>query len=104
MHYPSPEEHNLILEDLQWLRYYVKNMHTKRTIDNVRDAAERIKSRYGHVSAQPTKDALGILEAGRYNDERIDMLFDVQLSVLENYLVTMSVYRDDYSILNDGWH
>jgi hypothetical protein len=89
---------------LEWLRYYVKNMHTKRTIDNVRDAAERIRSKYGHVSAQPTKDALGFLEAGKYNDERIDMLFDVQLGVLEEYLITMSNYRDDYSILNDGWH
>jgi len=79
-------------------------MDTKRAIDNVKDAAERIRSRYGHVSAQPTKDALGLLEAGKYNDERIDMLFDVQLGVLEEYLITMSNYRDDYSILNDGWH
>lgn len=104
MYYPSPEEHNHILEDLQWLRYYVKNMHTKRTVDNVRDAAEKIRSRYGHVSAQPTKDVLGLLEAGRYNDERIDMLLDIQTGVLEEYLISMSEYRDDYSILNDGWH
>ena len=104
MYCPTPEEHNHILEDIQWLRYYVKNMHTKRTIDNVRDAAEKIMSSYGLVSAQPTKDALVILEAGKYNDERIDMLFDVQIGVLEEYLYTMSEYRDEYSILNDGWH
>ncbi len=104
MYYPTPEEHLQILEDLQWLRYYVKNMHTKRTIDKVRDVSERIRSNYGHISAQPTRDALGLLEAGRYHDERIDVLFDVQLGVLENYLVTMSKHRDDYSILNDGWH
>jgi hypothetical protein len=104
MIYPSPEEHNHILEDLQWLRYYVKNMHTKRTVDNVRDAAEKIRSRYGHVSAQPTNDVLGLLEAGRYNDERIDMLLDVQADLLKEYLAAMSEYRDDYSILNDGWH
>ncbi len=94
----------IFLEDLQWLRYYVKNMQTKRTIDNVRDAVERIRSNYGHISAQPTRDALGLIEAGRYDDERIDMLFDIQLGVLEEYLVVMSEYRDDYSILNDGWH
>lgn len=104
MYYPSPEEHNHILEDLQRLRYYVKNMHTKRTVDNVRDAAEKIRSRYGHVSAQPTKDILRLLEAGRYNDEKIDMLLDIQAGVLEEYLVSMSEYRDDHSILNDGWH
>jgi hypothetical protein len=104
MYYPSPEEHDHILEDLQWLRYYVKNMNTKRTIDNVRDIVERIRSNYGHISAQPTREALGLLEAGRYDDERIDMLFDVQQGVLEEYLVVMSEYRDDYSILNDGWH
>lgn len=104
MYYPSPEEHNRVLEDLQWLRYYVKNMHTKRTVDSVRDAAEKIRSRYGHVSARPTKDALGLLEEGKYNDERIDMLLDSQAGVLEEYLITMSEYRDDYSILNDGWH
>ena len=104
MYYPTPEEHNHILEDLQWLRYYVKNMHTKRTIENVRDAAERIMSNYGLMSAQPTKDALVMLETGRYNDEIIDKLFDIQIGVLEEYLFTMSEYRDDYSILNDGWH
>ena len=104
MHYPSPEEHNHILEDLQRLNYYVKNMQTKRTIDNVKNVVEKIRSNYGHISAQPTRDALELLEAGRYHDERIDVLFDVQLGVLENYLVTMSKHRDDYSILNDGWH
>jgi hypothetical protein len=104
MYYPTPEEHNNILEDLQWLRYNVKNIHTKRTIDEIRYVAERIRSNYGHFSAQPTRDALGLLEAGRYNDEKIETLFNVQLSVLENYLITMSEYRDDHSILNDGWH
>ncbi len=104
MHYPTTEEHYHILEDLQTLRYYVKNMQTKRTIDNVRDAVERIRSNYGHISAQPTRDALGLIEAGRYDDERTDLLFNVQLGVLEEYLVVMSEYRDDYSILNDGWH
>jgi hypothetical protein len=104
MHYPSPEEHDRILEDLQWLRYYVKNMQTKRTIDNVTDVVERIRSNYGHISAQPTRDALGLIEAGRYDDERIDMLFDIQQGVIEEYLVVMSEYRDDHSILNDGWH
>jgi hypothetical protein len=104
MNYPTPEEHNHILEDLQWLRYNLKNMHTKRTIAEVRDVAERIRSSYGHFSAQPTRDALGLLEAGRYNDETIEVLFNVQQDMLENYLITMSEYRDDYSILNDGWH
>jgi hypothetical protein len=104
MHYPSPEEHNHILEDLQRLNYYVKNMQTKRTIDNLKNVVEKIRSNYGHISAQPTKDALGLLEAGRYDDERIDELFGVQLDMLENYLVTMSKYQDDHSILNDGWH
>ncbi len=104
MYYPSPEEHNHILEDLQRLNYYVKNIQTKRTIDNVKNVVEKIRSNYGHISAQPAKDALGLLEAGRYDDERIDELFGVQLDVLENYLVTMSKYQDDHSILNDGWH
>jgi hypothetical protein len=45
-----------------------------------------------------------ILEAGKYNDERIDKLFDIQIGMLEEYLFTMSEYRDEYSILNDGWH
>lgn len=104
MYYPTPEEHHQILEELHWLRYYVKNMHTKRTIDSARGVLERIRSNYGHISAQPTKDALELLEAGRYDDEKIDGLLDIQLVVLENYLVVMSAYRDDYSILNDGWH
>lgn len=104
MYYPTPEEHNHILEDLHWLRYFVKNVQTKRTVDSVKDVYEKIKSNYGYVSAKPTNDALGILEAGGYTDERIDLLFDVQQGVLEEYLVKMSEYRDDYSILNDGWH
>ena len=104
MHYPTPEEHRNILDDLHWLRYYVKNVHTKRAVNNVRDFFERIQSNYGYFSSQPIKDALGLLEAGIYNDERIDMLFGTQLGVLEEYLVSMSKYRDDYSILNDGWH
>jgi hypothetical protein len=104
MYYPTPEKHHETLEDLQWLRYYAKNMQTKRTNDCVRDMFERIRSNYGHISAKPTRDALELLEAGRYTDEKIDLLFEVQLDVLENYLVVMSEYRDDYSILNDGWH
>ncbi len=104
MYYPTPEEHNHIREDLQWLRYCIKNMQTKRTIDNVKNVVERIRLNYGHISAQPTRDALEILEAGEYNDARIDSLFDVQINMLENYLAVMSEYRDDYSILNDGWH
>jgi hypothetical protein len=104
MYYPTPEEHHHIREDLQWLRYSVKNMQTKRTIDKVRDVVERIRANYDPISAQPARDALGLLEAGRYDDERIDMLFDVQLGVLEEYLAMMSEYRDDHSILNDGWH
>jgi hypothetical protein len=104
MYYPTPEEHLDILGDLQWLRYYVKNIHTKITVDKVRDVVEKIRSNYGYIPAQPTRDALGLLEAGRYNDERIDVLFDVQLDVLEKYLAVINEYRDDHSILNDGWH
>jgi hypothetical protein len=104
MYLPTPEEHLHILEDLQSLHYHVKNMQTKRTIEKVKDVVEIIRSNYGHFSAQPTRDALGLLEAGRYNDEIIDVLFGIQLDVLENYLITMNKYRDDHSILNDGWH
>ena len=104
MHYPSPEEHNHILEDLQRLNYYIKNMQNKRTIDKVRDITEIIQANYGYISAQPIRDALELLEEGRYNDERIDMLFGIQSNVLDEYLVSMSEYRDDHSILNDGWH
>lgn len=104
MYYPSPEEHSHILEDLRWLRYYVRNVHTKRTVNNVRDFLERIRERYGYFSSQPIRDALGLLEAGTYNDEKIDILFGTQLGMLEEYLVSMSKYKDDYSILNDGWH
>ena len=101
---PTPEEHLNFLEDLQRLNYYIKNMQNKRTIDKVRDIAEMIQSNYGSVSAQPIRDALGLLEEGRYNDERIDILFGIQPNVLDEYLVSMSEYRDDHSILNDGWH
>jgi hypothetical protein len=104
MYCPTPEEHLHMLEALQSLRYHIKNIQTKRTIEKVRDMVERIRSNYGHFSAQPIRDALGLLEAGRYSDERIDVLFGVQLEVLENYLIAMSKYRDDHSILNDGWH
>jgi hypothetical protein len=104
MYYPTPEEHNHLLEDLRWLRYSAKYMHSKRTIDKIREVVERIRSNYDHISAQPARDALGLLEAGKYNDERIDNLFDVQVGVLEEYLAMMSEYRDDHSILNDGWH
>ena len=41
---------------------------------------------------------------GRYNDEKIDMLFGIQPNVLDEYLVSMSKYQDTHSILNDGWH
>jgi hypothetical protein len=104
MCFPTTEEHLNILEDLQRLRYYVKNIQTKRTTDKVRDIVMRIQSNYSYISAQPTREALELLEDGRYNEEMIDMLFDVQPNVLERYLVTMNKYRDDYSILNDGWH
>jgi hypothetical protein len=104
MYYPSPEDHLKVLNDLQRLHYDVKNMQNKRTIDKVRDIAEMIQSNYGSVSAQPIRDALGLLEEGRYNDERIDILFGIQPNVLDEYLVSMSEYRDDHSILNDGWH
>ena len=104
MHFPTSEEHLDILEDLQRLHYYAKNIQTKITIDKVRDMVERIQSNYGYISAQPTREALRLLEEGRNNDERIDVLFGVQPNVLERYLVTMSKYRDDHSILNDGWH
>jgi hypothetical protein len=104
MSHPTPEEHFNVLKDLQQLNYYTKNMHSKRTIDEVRYMVKRIQSNYSYISAQPTRDMLGILEEGRYNDERIDMLFGVQPNVLDEYLVTMSKYRDEHSILNDGWH
>ena len=101
---PTPEEHHNFLEDLQRLNYYIKNMQNKRTIDKVRDMTEVIEANYGSFSAQPIRDVLGLIEEGRYNDERIDMLFGIQPSVLDEYLVSMSEYRDDHSILNDGWH
>jgi hypothetical protein len=101
---PAPEEHLNLLEDIQRLRYYVKNIQNKRTIDNIRDITEMIQANYGYISAQPIRDALELLEEGRYNDEKIDMLFVIQPNVLDEYLVSMSEYRDDHSILNDGWH
>ena len=101
---PASEEHFKVLNDLQRLRYYVKNMQNKRTIDKVRDITEIIQANYSYISAQPIRDALELLEKGRYNDEKIDMLFGIQPSVLDEYLLSMSEYRDDHSILNDGWH
>jgi aminoglycoside phosphotransferase family enzyme len=101
---PTPEEHLNFLEDLQRLNYYIKNMQNKRTIDKVRDIVEKIQSNYSYLLAKPTRDALELLEEGRYNDERIDNLFGIQQNILDEYLVAMSKYRDDYSILNDGWH
>jgi hypothetical protein len=79
-------------------------MQNKRTIDNVRDITETIQANYGYISAQPIRDALELLEEGRYDDERIDMLFGNQPNVLDEYLVSMSKYQDTHSILNDGWH
>ncbi len=104
MYYPTPEEHHAILEDLQWLHYYVKYMQNKRTIDKVSDIVERIQSNYSYISAQPTREALELLEEGRYDDERIDTLFGIQSNVLDEHLVSMSKYQDTHSILNDGWH
>ena len=101
---PAPEEHLNLLEDIQRLRYYVKNIQNKRTIDNIRDITEMIQANYGYISAQPIRDALELLEEGRYNDEKIDMLFGIQPNVLDEYLVSMSKYQDTHSILNDGWH
>jgi K+ transporter len=101
---PAPEEHLKVLNDLQRLHYYVKNMQNKMAIDKVRDIVEKIQANYGYTSAQPIRDALELLEEGRYNDERIDILFGIQPNVLDEYLVSMSEYRDDHSILNDGWH
>ena len=95
MYYPSPEDHLKVLNDLQRLHYYVKNMQTKRTIDKVRDITETIQANYGYISAQPLRDALELLEEGRYNDERIDMLFSIQPNVLDEYLFSMNKYRDD---------
>ena len=68
---PAPEEHLKVLNDLQRLRYYVKNMQNKRTIDKVRDITEIIQANYSYISAQPIRDALELLEKGRYNDEKI---------------------------------
>jgi hypothetical protein len=101
---PTQEDHLEVLDDLQRLHYYVKNMQNKRTIDKVRDITEMIQANYGYNSAQPLRDALELLEEGTYNDERIDMLFGIQPNVLDEYLVSMSKYQDTYSILNDGWH
>jgi hypothetical protein len=101
---PAPEDHLNVLNDLQRLNYYVKNMKNKRTIDKVRDITEMIQANYGYISAQPIRDALELLEEGRYNDERIDMLFGIQPNVLNEYLVSMSKYQDTHTILNDGWH
>lgn len=104
MYYPTQEEHLNMLEELQRLHYYVKNKKTDSTIDRIRDMVERIGLNYGYISAQPTRDVLELLEDGRYNDERIEVLLGVQLSVLENYHFKMSEYQDNFSILNDGWH
>ena len=104
MYPPAPEDHLNVLNDLQRLHYYVKNMQNKRTIDKVRDLTKTIKTNYGYISAQPIRDALELLEEGRYSDERIDMLFGIQPNVLDEYLVSMSEYQDTHSILNDGWH
>jgi hypothetical protein len=65
---------------------------------------EIIQANYSYISAQPIRDALELLEKGRYNDEKIYMLFGIHPSVLDEYPVSMSEYRDDHSILNDGWH
>jgi len=94
----APEDHLKVLNDLQRLHYYVKNMQNKRTIEEVRDITEMIQANYDYISAQPIRDALELLEEGRYNDERIDMLFGIQPNVLDEYLVSMSKYRDDHSI------
>jgi hypothetical protein len=104
MYSPTQEDHLKVLDDLQRLHYYVKNMQNKRTIDKVRNIAEIIQANYGYISAQPIRDALELLEEGSYNDERIDMLFDIQPNVLDEYLVSMIKYQDIHSILNDGWH
>jgi len=89
MYYPTQEEHLDILEELQRLQYYVKNIKTKRTINKVKDMVERIGSNYGYILAQPTRNALKLLENGRYNDERIEMLLRVQPNVLENDRIRM---------------
>jgi hypothetical protein len=104
MNLPAPEDHLKVINDLQRLHYYVKNMQNKRTIDEVRDITEMIQAFYRYISAQPIRDALELLEEGRYNDERIDMLFGIQPNLLDEYIVSMNEYRDDRSILNDGWH
>jgi hypothetical protein len=39
---PTQEEHLKVLDDLQRLHYYVKNMQNERTIDKVRDISEMI--------------------------------------------------------------
>ena len=62
---PAPEEHLNLLEDIQRLRYYVKNIQNKRTIDNIRDITKMIQANYGYISAQPIRDALELLEEGR---------------------------------------
>jgi len=104
MYYPSPEDHLKVLNELQRLHYYVKNMQNKITIEKVREITETIQANYGYISAQPIRDALELLEEGRYNDEWVDMLFGIQPNLLNEYLVSMNKYRDDHSILNDGWH
>ncbi len=104
MNLPAPEDYLKVLNDLQRLHYYVKNMQNKRTIKEVRDITEIVRANYGYISAQPIRDALELLEEGRYNDERIDMLFGIQPNLLDEYVVSMHEYQDDHSILNDGWH
>jgi hypothetical protein len=101
---PAPEDHFKVLNNLQWLLYYVKNMQNKRTIDKVRDITEMIQATYGYTSAQPIRDAHELLEEGRFNDKRIDTLFSIQPNVLDEYLVSMSKYQDTHNILNDWWH
>ena len=63
-----------------------------------------IQANYGYISAQAIRDALELLEEERYNDEKIDMLFGIQPNFPDEYLFPMNKYRDDHSILNDGWH
>jgi hypothetical protein len=46
MNLPAPEDHIKVLNDLQRLHYYVKNMKNKRTIEEVRGIAEMIQANY----------------------------------------------------------
>jgi hypothetical protein len=104
MCFPSPEEHLEVLRELQYFKNSIENMHMKIAADNIKNLIERIQFNYGYYSAQPIRSLFLLLKDEGVNDGRIYMLLSDQSTMLENYIITMSKYKDEHSILNDGWH